>query len=39
MVMRFRNAMISQFCVRPPSKRRFSKIVQLTMKHDAFDAT
>ena len=34
MVVRFRSAMVSWFCVRPTSKRWFLKIVQVTMKHD-----
>ena len=32
------NAMVSWFCVRPSSKRWFLKLVQVTMKHDPFDA-
>ena len=30
--------MVSRVCVRPTSKRWFLKIVQVTMKHDPFDA-
>jgi hypothetical protein len=30
--------MVSRFYVRPTSKRWFFKIVQMTMKHDPFDA-
>ena len=30
--------MVSQFCVRPTSNRWFLTIIQLTMKHDSFDA-
>ena len=33
-----RSAMISRFCVRPTSKRWHLKIIQVTMKHDPFDA-
>ena len=36
--VRFRSAMVSQFCVRPTSKRQRLKIVQMTMKHDPLDA-
>ena len=32
------SAMVSQFCVRPTSKRWFLKIIQVTVKHDLFDA-
>jgi hypothetical protein len=32
------SAMVSRFCVRPSSKRWFLKIVQVTNKHDSFDA-
>jgi hypothetical protein len=32
------SAMVSPFCVRPTSKRWFLKIVQLTVKHDPFNA-
>ena len=39
MVVRFRNAIVTQFCVRPPSERWFLKIIQMTVKHDPFDAT
>ena len=35
--MRFWSAMVSQFCVRPTSKRLFLKIVQVTMKRYLFD--
>jgi hypothetical protein len=38
MVVSVRSAMVSWFCVRPTSKRRFLKIVQVTMKHDPLDA-
>ena len=38
MVVRFWIAIVSQFCVRPTSKRWFLKIIQVTMKHDSFDA-
>ena len=31
-------AMVSEFCVRPTSKRWFLRIVQMTMKHHPFDA-
>jgi hypothetical protein len=37
-VVNIQSAMVSQFCVRPASKRWFSKIIQVTMKHDPFDA-
>ena len=38
-VVSVRSAMVSQwFRVRPTSKRRFLKIVQVTVKHDLFDA-
>ena len=37
MVVSVKSAMVSQFCVRPTSKRWFLKIVQVTMKHDPFD--
>ena len=37
-VVRFQSAMFSRFCVKPTSKRRFLKIVQVTMQHDLFDA-
>ena len=33
-----RSAMVSRFCVKPTSKRWFLKVVQVTMKHDPFDA-
>ena len=36
-VVRFRSAMVSQFCVRPTSKTWILKLVQLTMKRDPFD--
>ena len=39
MVVSVRSAMVSRFCVRPTSKRWFLKVVQVTMKHDPFDAT
>jgi hypothetical protein len=38
MVVSIRSAMVSRFCVKPTSKRWFLKIVQVTMKHDPFDA-
>ena len=38
-VVNVRSAMVSLFCVRTTSKRRFLKIVPMTMKHDPFDAT
>jgi hypothetical protein len=38
MVVIVRSAMVSQFCVRPTSKRWFLKRVQVTMKHDPFNA-
>ena len=37
-IVSVRSAMVSRFCVRPTSKRRFLKLVQVTMKHDPFDA-
>ena len=37
-VVRFRSAMVTRFCDRPTSKRWFLKIVQVTVKHDPFDA-
>jgi hypothetical protein len=37
-VVSIRGAMVSWFCGRPTSKRWFLKIVQVTMKHDPFDA-
>ena len=37
-VVRFRSAMVSGFCVRPTSTWWFLMIVQVTMKHDPFDA-
>jgi hypothetical protein len=33
-----RSAMVSWFCVRPTSKRSVMKIMQVTMRHDPFDA-
>jgi hypothetical protein len=39
MVVNIRSAMISRVCVRHASKKWFLKIVQVTMKHDPFDAT
>ena len=39
MLVSIRSAMVSQFCVRPTSRRWFLKIVQVTMKYDPFDAT
>ena len=40
MIVNIQSAMVSQrFCVRPTSKRWFSKTVQATMKYDPFDAT
>ena len=30
--------MVSRFCVRPTFKRWFFKMIQVTMKHDSFDA-
>jgi hypothetical protein len=38
MVVSIRSAMVSWFCVRPTSNRWCMKIVQVTMKHDPFDA-
>ena len=38
MVVSIHSAMVSWFYVRPTSKRWFLKIVQVTMKHDPFDA-
>jgi hypothetical protein len=38
MVVSIQSAMVFRFCVRPTSKRWFLKIVQVTMKHDPFDA-
>jgi hypothetical protein len=38
-VVSVQSAIVSQFNVRPTSKRWFLKIVQVTMKHDPFDAT
>ena len=38
MIVSVHIAMVSRFCVRPTYKRWFSKIVQVTMKHDPFDA-
>ena len=38
MVVSIRSAMVSQFCVRPASKRWVLKVVQVTMKHDPFAA-
>jgi hypothetical protein len=38
MVVSVRSAMVSRFCVGPTSKRWFLQIVQVTMKHDPFDA-
>ena len=37
MVVSIQSAMVSQFCVRPTSKRWFLRIVQVTVKHDPFD--
>ena len=37
-VVSIRSATVSHFCGRPTSKRWFLKIVQVTMKHDPFDA-
>jgi hypothetical protein len=37
-VVSIRGAMVSWFCGRPTFKRCFLKIVQVTMKHDPFDA-
>jgi hypothetical protein len=37
-VVRFWSAMVSQFYVKPTSKRWFLKMVQVLMKHDPFDA-
>ena len=31
-------AMVSSFCIRPTYKRWFLKLIQVTMKHDPFDA-
>ena len=36
-VVSVQSAVVSQFCVRPTSKRWFLKIIQVTMKHDPFD--
>ena len=38
MVVSVWSAMTSQFYVRPTSKKWFLSIVQVTMKHDPFDA-
>jgi hypothetical protein len=38
MVVSIRSNMISQFRVRPTSKKWFLKIIQVTMKHDPVDA-
>ena len=38
MIVRFMSAMVSRFCVRPSSKKQVLKIIQVTMKHDPFDA-
>jgi hypothetical protein len=38
MVVSIWGAMVSWFCVRPTSKRWFKKKIQVTMKHDPFDA-
>ena len=38
MVVSVRSAIVFRFCVRPTSKRRFLRIVQVTMKHDPFNA-
>ena len=38
MVASIRSAMVSRFCVKPASKKRCLKIVQVTMKHDPFGA-
>ena len=37
-VVRFWSAVVSQFLARPTSMRWFLKIIQVTMKHDPFDA-
>ena len=37
-VVNMQNAMVSWFCVKPTSKRWFVKIVQVTMKHNPYDA-
>ena len=37
MVVIFQNAMVSQFCVRPTSKRWVLKTVQVRIHHDPFD--
>ena len=37
MVVSIWSAMVSQFRVRPTSKRWFLKIIQVTMKHDPLD--
>ena len=37
-VVSIRSAMVSRFGGRPTSKRGFWKIMQVTMKHDPFDA-
>ena len=38
MVVSVWSATVSEFCVRPTSKRWFLKIIQLIMKHDPLDA-
>ena len=38
MVVSVWSAMVSRFCVRPPSKRWSLEIVQVTMKHYPYDA-
>jgi hypothetical protein len=38
MVVNVHSAMVSRFCVMPTFKRWCLKLVQMTMKHDLFDA-
>ena len=38
MIMSIRSAMVSQFYIKPTSKRWFLKRIQVTMNHDPFDA-
>ena len=38
MVVSVPSAMVSRFCVRPTSKRWVLRIIQVTMKHDPFNA-
>jgi hypothetical protein len=39
MMVNIQSAIVSQSCVRPTSKRWFSKLVQVTIKRDQFDPT